>query len=170
MVESRRLDLGLVLDLSVQAFGEPGQRTFRLLASTDDGTVSFWMEKEQVVLLGDAVEELLRRVSAPGGMDPTRVDTGESFRGELEVRLGSLEIGYDRSRDGFTLAAAEFESPLPIDVIALLADRRHLEAIRAEIERIVAASRPRCVLCGHPLTGEPHFCPPSNGHASLHEE
>ena len=85
------------------------------------------------------------------------------------MRSGTLELGYDRTRDGFTLVARELESPLPLDAVALLADRRQIEGIHDEIDTIVAASRPRCVLCGTPLTGEPHFCPPSNGHASLSE-
>jgi hypothetical protein len=40
----------------------------------------------------------------------------------------------------------------------------------SEIDGIVAGSRPRCVLCGAPLTGEPHFCPQQNGHARLHTD
>ena len=169
-MDTRRLDLGLVAGLSVQSFGEPGQRTFRLLARTEEGDVSLWLEKEQVVMLGDALEELLTRIPPPGGLDPTRLSSGTPFMGELEARVGSMELGYDRGRDGFSVIAADLMSAMPVDAIAFLADRRQFESMREEIETIVAASRPRCVLCGTPLTSEPHFCPPSNGHASFHEE
>lgn len=154
----------------MQSFGEPGQRTFRLLARSAEGNVSLWMEKEQIVMLGEAVEELLERVPLPGGLDPSRSALEMDFMGDLEVRVGSMELGYDRGRDGFSLVAGQLSSALPVEAIALLADRQQFESIREEITSIVAASRPRCLLCGTPLTGQPHFCPPSNGHASFHEQ
>jgi uncharacterized repeat protein (TIGR03847 family) len=153
----------------VESFGEPGRRTFRIRAETQEGLVSLWLEKEQVVMLGSAVQELLDRVGPPRAAEP-RVDEDSTFVGELEVRVGSLSLGYDSGRDGFTLEASEFVSPLPVQSIVLTADRRQLEAVREQVDAIVAASRPRCVLCGAPLTSEPHFCPPSNGHAHLDEE
>lgn len=168
-MDTRRLELGLVAGLSVQSFGEPGQRTFRILAETPQGTVSIWLEKEQVVMLGSAVDEILIRVRAPQATDPA-TDGDSSFFGDLEVRAGSLALAYDGGRDGFTIEAGDFMSALPLDSISLLADRGQLEDIRRQIEDIVAASRPRCVLCGTPLTGEPHFCPQSNGHAHVNEE
>lgn len=165
-MDKQRLDLGLVAGLSVESFGEPGRRTFRVHAATPEGDVSLWLEKEQVVMLGTAVNELLDRIAAPRAVEP-QVDGGSTFVGELEVRVGSLSLGYDSSCDGFTLEAAEFVSALPVESIVLTADRRQLEEVSEQVEAIVAASRPRCVLCGTPLTGEPHFCPPSNGHAHL---
>lgn len=168
-VDTHRLDLGLVAGLSVQSFGEPGQRTFRILAETSEGTVSLWLEKEQVAMLGGAVQELLERVSAPRAIDP-RPDASGNFVGDLEVRAGALALGYDSARDGFTIEATEFVSQLPVDEIGLLADRRQIEDVQEQVQEILAASRPRCVLCGTPLTGEPHFCPQSNGHAHLDEE
>jgi uncharacterized repeat protein (TIGR03847 family) len=168
-VDTHRLDLGLVAGLSVQSFGEPGQRTFRVLAETSEGTVSLWLEKEQIAMLGGAVEELLTRVVAPRALDP-RPDASGTFVGDLEVRVGALALGYDTARNGFTIEATEFSSQLPLDEILLLADRRQLEDVRDQVQEILAASRPRCVLCGTPLTGEPHFCPQSNGHAHLDEE
>ena len=38
-----------------------------------------------------------------------------------------------------------------------------------QIAGIVATGRPRCPMCGQPLSGRVHFCPPSNGHLTRAE-
>jgi uncharacterized repeat protein (TIGR03847 family) len=165
-VENRRLDLGLVESLQAQAFGEPGQRTFRLLAKTADGEVSLWLEKEQVVMLGSAVAELLQRVSADLG-DAPESDVLRSFVGELELRVGALAIGYDVDHSGFSLEASELTTDFDLSSVTLLATRGQLSDLQEQIHDIVAAGRPRCPLCGRPLAEEGHFCPESNGHARI---
>ena len=152
--------------MEAESFGEPGSRTFRMLARTAEGQVSLWLEKEQVVMLGSAIAELLERVPTQRGNEPSATTSAE-FVGELEVKVGSLEIGYDASEDGFTVEASDFVSPFELSSINLLVTRDHLVRVREQIDRIVAESRPRCPLCGTPLTGGPHFCPESNGHARL---
>ena len=152
--------------IEAESFGEPGRRTFRMLARTTEGRVSLWLEKEQVVMLGSAITELLERVPTQRGNEPS-ASSSAGFVGELEVKVGSLEIGYDAAEDGFTVEASDFASPFELSSINLVATRDHLLQVREQIDQIVAASRPRCPLCGTPLTGEPHFCPESNGHARL---
>ncbi len=160
------MDLGLVARLTVESFGEPGHRTFRIYAETAEGTLSLWLEKEQVVGLANALDELLARVSAPRGSHPR--DAGRStFLGDLEVKVATLAVGYDPEVEAFSLTGSEFLSDLPVERVSLLADRTQIEEIRDQSEEIVAAGRPRCVLCGAPLSGEPHFCPESNGHAPV---
>ena len=148
----------------MQAFGEPGQRTFRVLAETAEGTISLWLEKEQVVRLGYYINELLERVPVGQG-DAPESDARRGFAGELEVRVGSLTIGFDADHGGFALEATDFTSAFDLTAISLLASRNQLKEMADHIEEIVAASRPRCVLCGTPLSGDSHFCPESNGHA-----
>jgi uncharacterized repeat protein (TIGR03847 family) len=164
-VDTNSLDLGLVARLTVESFGEPGRRTFRILAETDEGTVSLWLEKEQIVGLANALDELLNRVTPPRGSNPI-ASPRATFMGDLEVKVATLAVGYDPEADGFTVTGSEFLTDVPVERISLLADRNQLEDARNQSEEIVAAGRPRCVLCGTPLTGEPHFCPESNGHTS----
>ncbi|MGH2442819.1 MAG: DUF3090 family protein [Chloroflexota bacterium] len=160
------MDLGVVSDVHAQSFGEPGQRTFRLLTEIDDGSMSLWLEKEQVVMMGSAMEEILSRVPPPLGDGP--VPSGPpTFRGEMEVRVGSLSIGYDLEHTAFSIEAGDLESSLGLDSVVLFAGRDVLAHLVEEISDIVAAGRPRCPLCGTPLSSEPHFCPRSNGHAHV---
>lgn len=117
-------------------------------------------------MLGSAIEELLGRVPDGLGSQP-HPEANETFVGEMEVKVGSLAIGYDAGRAGFTMEASDFTSPFPITSISFLATREQLDEMRDQIDGIVSASRPRCVLCGTPLTGGPHFCPESNGHTNV---
>lgn len=165
-MESQRLDLGVVQHLTAESFGEPGHRTFRLRAETAGGNVSFWLEKEQLVLLGSALEELLGRI--PDSMGHAESDDAvPGFHGELELQLGSLEVAFDGGRQAFSMEASDFESPLGLESIALYANRAQLLAVAEEIREIVDAGRPRCPLCGRPITDGRHFCPQSNGHSEL---
>lgn len=165
-MESQDLDLGVVRDVVAESFGEPGQRTFRLVIHQGDGAVSLWLEKEQIVMLGSAVRELLRRVPPDQGHEPADSKAG-NFLGELEFRVGSLAVGYDPERLGFSVEASDFVSAFDLESIRFMANRAAFERLGTQLDAIASAGRPRCPLCGRPLTGEPHFCPESNGHARL---
>lgn len=165
-MNDRRLDLGPVESLRAESFGEPGQRTFRLLAHAGEGTVSLWLEKQQLAMLGAALEDLLERT--PGGHEMTPSEPESSgFVGDLEVRVGSLAVGFDPDGAGFSLEAADFTSALGLSSIVLNARRDQFTSLEHEISEIVSQSRPRCPLCGQPLSADPHFCPESNGHARV---
>jgi uncharacterized repeat protein (TIGR03847 family) len=164
-VENEELDLG-VASVRAESFGEPGQRTFRLLIENPSGKVSLWLEKEQLVVLGSALEELLQRIPPPHGTSP-RGTPAASFIGELEVRAGALAIGYDGEVAGFTIEASQFDSPFGLKSIKLVASRDDFSALAQQITGIAAAGRPRCPLCGTPISASAHFCPPSNGHTRL---
>lgn len=154
--------------MRAESFGEPGQRTFRVIARTGEGSVSLWLEKQQLAMLGSALEDLLSRT--PSDFDATPGDGGASgFVGELEVRVGSLAVGFDPEAGDFSLEAGDFTSALGLSSVSLRAGRDQVESLERDISEIVARSRPRCPLCGQPLTDGPHFCPESNGHATVSE-
>lgn len=165
-MDNQRLDLGVAASLVAESFGKPGQRTFRLLVGTTKGSVSLWLEKEQLAIFGSAINELLTRIPDNQGRDP-EWDALESFSGDLEVRIGSVAVGYDESQSGFTVEATDFVTPLTLTSISFLANRQQFAELGSQIETIVAAGRPRCPLCGRPIMDGAHFCPESNGHARL---
>ncbi|GAC1443162.1 MAG: hypothetical protein NVSMB52_01170 [Chloroflexota bacterium] len=117
-------------------------------------------------MLGSAISEILERLPSDTGLSPEGRIPGV-FVGELEVKVGSLSVGYDSVRAGFSIEASEFDSPFGITDIALLVGSPIFGRMRDEINEIVSAGRPRCPLCGRPLTDGRHFCPGSNGHARL---
>ena len=52
-------DLGPILLLEAEAIGEPGRRTFRLVAANEDELAHIWIEKEQLQALGIAIDQML---------------------------------------------------------------------------------------------------------------
>lgn len=155
---------------NVEALGEPGQRRFRLLIASESETIVLWMEKMQVDALGRALEQLLDQLEE---IDETVVSAEIEPRFDLgsdrQFRVGKLEIGYDDTRDRIVLIAydlEELESFGPAAVCRLT--RTQSAEIAEDAERVVAAGRPRCVMCGMPMGPGPHACANQNGH--LREE
>ncbi len=167
-MNDRRLNLGLVESLTAESFGEPGSRTFRLLAATPSGEVGLWLEKEQLVALSLAVKRILERVPDPQGMTPRPVTRAAEVSGEVRAKVGSLSLAFDRVQDAFVFEATDLdEATLDVQTLLLLATRGHLSRIQEQVDEIIAGGRPRCVMCGRPMGPGPHFCPPSNGHAHV---
>ncbi len=167
-MNERSLHVGVVDSFVAQSFGEPGQRTFRLLATTESGEVSIWLEKEQLAALGEAIEQILERVPDSQGLNPSSAGSTATISGEMSAKAASLSLSFEESQDGFVLRAGDlFEATLHVESLNLLLDREQLISAADEIEQIIAGGRPRCSMCGMPLTEQAHFCPPSNGHARV---
>jgi uncharacterized repeat protein (TIGR03847 family) len=174
--------------------GEPGDRTFFLQARGGGRVVSVALEKVQVSLLAEKLEELLTEASrrfgvdlpdppAAGGHDNEPLDTPV----DEEFRVGTLGLAFDVDTSTVVIEAieageAEAEVDLggeddepgdatdddePDDDLDRLRVRLTPEATRAFIDRarrVVAAGRPPCPLCGQPLDPAGHLCPRHNGY------
>lgn len=163
-------DFGLAAAVAAEAIGEPGNRTFRLLARNDRSLAALWLEKEQLQALAVAAEELLAQIRGTGPdegfeeADPARDFPG---RPDVEFKVGQLGIGYDQEGAFFVLLAYEIDAnPEEPATFRCLLSRPQLAGLGRQSQRVCAAGRPRCVLCGAPLEPAPHFCPPSNGHGT----
>jgi uncharacterized repeat protein (TIGR03847 family) len=163
--------------------GPPGERTFFLQARGGGRLVSVALEKVQVALLAEKLEELLmeahRRfgvdlpepVSAPADNEPLDTPLDEEFR------VGTLGLAFDVDTatvviEAIAVGEDETEEDEEEDEEAT-ADRDRLrvrltpQATRAFIERakrVVASGRPPCPLCGQPLDARGHLCPRHNGY------
>jgi uncharacterized repeat protein (TIGR03847 family) len=84
---------------------------------------------------------------------------------DRQFRVGKLEIGYDDTRDRIVLIAYDIEEPETFGPAAVCRLTRMQSAeISDEADRVVAAGRPRCVMCGMPMGPGPHACANQNGH------
>ena len=163
--------------------GQPGDRTFYLQASDSGRTVSVALEKAQVQVLADRLEELLEEVRRRGaGEVPIATPLGLEDTAPLdapveeEFRVSAMGLAWDGEVDRVVveaLAPAEGEAgevePLSDDEegpdalrVRLTADMARAFIRRAQ--RVVAAGRPPCPLCALPLDPEGHVCPRQNGH------
>ena len=163
--------------------GQPGDRTFYLQASGSGRTVSVALEKVQVQVLADRLEELLEEVRRRGaGEVPVVSPRGLEDTAPLdapveeEFRVSAMGLAWDGDLDRVVveaLAASDAEAgevePLSEseDGPDALRVRLTAEAARAFIkraQRVIAAGRPPCPLCALPLDPEGHVCPRQNGH------
>ncbi len=169
-----RVDFTRIHRLEAVAVGEPGQRTFHILAESDSSRADVWLEKEQLFQLALAIHQMLDAVRE--GEDAAAASSADE---ELEAppltrvdfKAGRLGLRHDDSRGMFIVEAHDIESPritdedAPAD-IALWAPRPRLERFAEQALEVCAAGRPLCPLCGAPM--EPaerggHRCPRVNG-------
>jgi uncharacterized repeat protein (TIGR03847 family) len=158
--------------------GMPGERTFYLQATGRGRTVSVALEKVQVRVLAERLEELLETVRRNGGPPGTEVlEDNAPLEApiEEEFRVGAMGLAWDGDAEVCVveaMAQAEEET----DVEPLSDADEGPDALRVRISaamargfvnramRVVAAGRPPCPLCGLPLDPEGHVCPRQNGH------
>jgi uncharacterized repeat protein (TIGR03847 family) len=167
--------------------GQPGDRTFYLQASSSNRVTSVVLEKFQVSLLAERIDELLDEVlRRTGGTDiPAAAPAALRDDGPLdlplteEFRVGAIALAWDSDGDRVVIEAQE-ESDQPVEPLAdevppggpaVLRVRISPGAARAFAQRalqLVAAGRPPCPLCGLPLDASGHVCPRQNGHRTGH--
>jgi uncharacterized repeat protein (TIGR03847 family) len=160
--------------------GEPGERTFFLQAADGSRVVSVALEKAQVAVLADRLEQLLDEVVARTG---TALPAAESDTEALQVpideefRVSAMGLAWDGDAG---LVIIEAQAPTEDAEIAeqtLLEDvddgpdalRVRIEPTRARAfveraRRVISAGRPPCPLCGLPLDPAGHVCPRQNGY------
>lgn len=172
----------------VGTVGEPGERTFYLQASGGGQLVSVVLEKVQVSLLAEKLEELLSEANRRFGLAVTEPATelvdNEPLVSpvEEEFRVGTLGLAFDVDTSTVVIEAIEVgeteqeeeeeeeeesEEQEPAEHLDRLRVRITPEETRAFIERarrVVAAGRPPCPLCGQPLNPAGHICPRHNGY------
>ncbi|HLV74362.1 putative repeat protein (TIGR03847 family) [Actinomadura hallensis] len=165
------------------AVGRPGERAFYLQARSGRRVTSVGLEKFQVTLLAERLEELLDEVLRRSGGDaPVPAVTPSELRDdapldqpvEEEFRVGTMALAWDPEDQRVVIEAQEVtETEQDAEIgeddpaIAVLRVRISPAQARAFAERalkVVAAGRPPCPLCGLPLDAEGHVCPRQNGY------
>lgn len=162
--------------------GQPGDRTFYLQASGGGRTVSVALEKTQVAILAERLDELLEEVRRRGVGEVPVVAPREledtaplDVPVEEEFRVGALGLAWDGESEQVVVEAlAPTENDEEVEMLTddeegpdALRVRISADAARAFVvraQRVVAAGRPPCPLCALPLDPEGHICPRQNGH------
>ena len=164
--------------------GQPGDRTFYLQATGGGRTVSVALEKVQVQVLAERLEELLEEVRRRGVGEVPLVAPREledtaplDAPVEEEFRVGTMGLAWDGEAGLVVveaLAQPDNEEDAEVEPLSdedsgpdALRVRLTAEMARAFIvraQRVVAAGRPPCPLCSLPLDPEGHICPRQNGH------
>ena len=166
-----RYKLGAAASVAAETFGQPGRRTFRLVAEAGRAQSFIWLEKEQLLQLGlylqQAVQQLgddvLTKASNPG----EAAWSGDPLEQDFHAR--QMQLQYDQEANCFIIHAFEGDEDDPDagaqTSVSFWMTMSQCSSLAAEALRICAAGRPPCFLCGAPIDPDGHRCARANGHA-----
>lgn len=165
--------------------GQPGSRTFFLQARSGNRLVSVALEKAQVSVLAERVDELLDEVLRRSGgnasvpaLTPADAEDDDPLDApiEEEFRVGAMSLAWESEAqrvviecfsEGLTPDEEETEQDEEEQDGAVLRVSLSGSAARAFAKRalaVVAAGRPPCPFCAGPLDADGHICPRANGY------
>jgi uncharacterized repeat protein (TIGR03847 family) len=167
--------------------GPPGQRTFFLQARAGTRVTSIALEKQQVSVLAERIDELLDEVMRAAGGEstvpavaPVGLEDAEPLEQPIveEFRAGTMTLSWDAADERivvevypFTEEAVitpdqpeeEIDEPEPEEVLLVRLPAGLARAFTKRALSVVAAGRPPCPFCGGPVDPEGHLCPRANG-------
>jgi uncharacterized repeat protein (TIGR03847 family) len=153
--------------------GAPGERAFYLQARKGDAVVSVGIEKVQVAVLAERLDDLLDAVEAPMPAAMSG-DTALEERIVELFRVGAMALAWDAQRGSIVIEAqtptedGEY-AELPDDaadgpdLLRVRIGPAEARAFVMRAEALLVAGRPACPFCGQPLDPNGHFCPRGNG-------
>ncbi|MDH2430170.1 DUF3090 domain-containing protein [Sphaerisporangium sp. TRM90804] len=168
------------------AVGQPGSRAFFLQARGHGRMTTVGLEKFQVAVLADRLDELLDEVLRRSGgtapvpaMAPVELSDKAPLDQPIDedFRVGTMALAWDPETAQVVIEAQEITGEEgEEDEPEVLVDRPDSAVLRVHISaaearaftkralEVVSAGRPPCPLCGQPLDAEGHICVRLNGH------
>ena len=175
-MSGQQIDLNPVSRITINAIGQPGQRTFYMQGRSGAQLISLICEKETARALADALQQMLEELK-------TRFPQGARYMKQLanmdleepiapEFRIGQVSLGYDEDHDQVVVVCHEMLAA-DIDesessVVRFHCTRAQADALTVHTLEVVSKGRPVCQLCGKPMDADGNvlgFCPRRNGHA-----
>jgi uncharacterized repeat protein (TIGR03847 family) len=157
----------------VGTVGSPGQRTFFLQAREGRRLVSVALEKQQVALLAERLNDLLDGLRAEGR------DVGESTAEvhdlgaleqpiEEEFRAGALSLGWNPAEAKIVIEAhstedSDDEGQSAAELLKVVLSSGIAREFAARALLVVAQGRPDCPFCGEAIDADGHLCVRANG-------
>lgn len=144
------VELDPVTHITAGALGRPGHRTFFIQAERGVDRVTLLCEKEQVLALAEAIDEMLENLEEEFGLarhEGLKVD--EAVMGIKEpvdplFRVGAMGLGYDANRDRILLVAQEVldeETETDPREVRFYATRAQMQALSIYARGVVEKGR-----------------------------
>ncbi len=171
--------------------GPPGQRTFFLQAREGVRVVSISLEKQQVQVLAERIDDLLDELmnsEATQGLIPAvaplDLEDSEPLDQpiEEEFRAGTMTLSWDPTVGRVVIEVFPFSDevvvveetgedtgeeiyvePDPEEVLLVRITPGAARAFALRAGRVVEAGRPGCPFCGGPIDPSGHLCVRANG-------
>jgi uncharacterized repeat protein (TIGR03847 family) len=167
--------------------GPPGQRTFFLQARTGARVTSVALEKQQVSVLAERIDELLDELLAAvegettiPAMPPVALEDNDPLEQPIveEFRAGTMTLSWDAVDERVVVEVfpyteeavvepgtpeEEIVEPEPEEVLVVRLPAGLARAFSKRAQAVVKAGREPCPFCGGPLDPSGHLCPRANG-------
>ena len=168
--------------------GPPGQRTFFLQARVGNRLTSVSLEKQQVAVLAERIDQLLDEVMANTSTEsvipavaPLGLDDSAPLEQpiEEEFRAGTMTLSCDPDDERVVIEVFPFneaavvspeqleeedlQEPEPEEVFLVRIDAGSARAFVKRAEQVIEAGRPTCPFCGNPIDPDGHLCVRANG-------
>jgi uncharacterized repeat protein (TIGR03847 family) len=167
--------------------GPPGQRTFFLQARTGTRVTSVALEKQQVAVLAERIDELLDELLDPSEGDssvpalpPVALEDNAPLEQPIveEFRAGTMTLSWDSADQRVVVEVfpfteegvvepgtpeEEIEEPEPDEILVVRLPAGLARAFSKRAQAVVSAGREPCPFCGGPLDPSGHLCPRANG-------
>lgn len=162
-----------VTQITVDAIGKPGARTFFLQAIEGNKVVTLLIEKIQLQGLAEGAEQFLEMVlkeyphlpKITGDYDEAHMQLRSPFKPLF--RVGDIGVAFDSELDRVCLIAKELVLDLPEGaeprVVKFWCTRGQWLALTRWSHTVILRGRPICPQCLQPMEPEGHFCPKKNG-------
>jgi uncharacterized repeat protein (TIGR03847 family) len=167
--------------------GEPGARAFFLQARSGVRVVTIALEKQQVAVLAERLDELLDEIMSSSdettlipAVAPVALADAQPLEQPIteEFRAGTMTLSWDSEDERivievfpFTEAAVvspeqvdeDFEEPEPEELFLVRIPAAMARAFVQRAGQVIEAGRPSCPFCGNPIDPDGHLCVRANG-------
>jgi uncharacterized repeat protein (TIGR03847 family) len=140
------------------ATGRPGERTFMIQFTADDGTHAYVLEKAQVAALVMEARRLLGVIGGPAERAAARtLDDGVV----PEFRVAEIHLSFEESESLVRIRLLPTTDD--VDVVEFAVGPAVFGAALPAAQRAVEGGRPACPRCGLAMDPDGHHCPVTNG-------
>ena len=167
--------------------GPPGERTFFLQARSGARVTSVALEKQQVSVLAERMDELLDELIRNGegegtipAVSPVALVDDDPLEQPIveEFRAGTMTLAWDATDERIVVEVfpyaeesvvepgtpeEEIDDPEPEELLVVRLPAGLARAFSKRAQAVVSAGRPPCPFCGGPVDPAGHLCPRANG-------
>ncbi len=159
-------DFDAVDAFTTGALGQPGQRTFFFQIRRLGERVTIKCEKQQAAALAAFIHSLVSDMPAPSDR-PLEVAMELTDPSDIAFILGGVGLGFDSETERVII---QFEEVMPVDEegeplpdfnagkVRVALTIGQATAFADVTNNVVAAGRPSCFFCGHPIDPDGHTC------------
>lgn len=167
----------------VGTVGPAGQRAFYLQARDGARLLTVGVEKQQVAILADRVNDVLDELAPAAAIEPGEPGGAPEDTEPLDTpfdedwRVQTLSLAWDESRQRIIIECHDHDpdeidpeegsdepGPLGRNTLRVSLAPADARAFARRTAVLVAAGRPPCPFCGGPLDPTGHICPRANGY------